>query len=330
MFRTLLKKISILIISTVISLLIIEIALRFLGYSPWSYISSSNPSIYGFDEKLGWKSKKGVYEIKASEKYNITSKINILDEGNRVVKIDNINKNKIIVIGGSFSQGWGVDDKETFSFKIQKNLDNYKVKNFSQGGYGTVQSYLLLEDVLKNNNNVKLVIYGFINHHEYRNVARGEWLELLLKYSNIGYSSPPKVPYALIDKNNKIIFHKPTGYLRLPFRENSSLITLIEKSFMKITTKRRKKQQKNILRNLVYKMNELSKLSEAKFLFVNLHSNIEEHKKEFLKNNINFVDCNLSLTNKFLVKGDYHPNAKAHDYYVKCISDLIIKKKLLF
>ena len=49
-----------------------------------------------------------------------------------------------------------------------------------------------------------------------------------------------------------------------------------------------------------------------------------------LKNNINFVDCNLSLTNKFLVKGDYHPNAKAHDYYGKCISDLIIKKKLLF
>ncbi len=330
MFGMLFKKISILIISTVISLLIIEIALRFLGYLPWSYISSDNPSIYEVDEKLGWKSKKGFYEIRASEKHNIISKINILDEGNRVVKIDNINKDKIIVIGGSFSQGWGVDDEETFSFKIQKKLDNYKVKNFGQGGYGTVQSYLLLEDLLKNNSHVKLIIYGFIDHHEYRNVARGKWLELLLKYSNIGYSSPPKVPYALIDKNDKIVFHKPVSYLRLPFRENLSLIALIEKSYMEITTKRRKKQQKKILRNLVYKMNELSKLSEAKFIFVNLHSNIEEHKKYLLKNNINFVDCNLTLTNEFLVKGNYHPNAKAHDYYGECISDLIIKKKLLF
>jgi hypothetical protein len=330
MFGSVFKKILIITTTTITSLLIIELAMRFLGYSPWSFIPSNNPSVYKFDEKLGWKSKKGFYEIVASEKYKVKSQMNILDEGNRVVASSNKNKEKIIIIGGSFTQGWGVNDEDTFSFRIQKKFNNYKVKNFGQGGFGSVQSYLLLEDVLKKNKNVKLIVYGFIDHHEYRNVARGEWLGLLLRYSNIGYSSTPKVPYALIDKNDKIIFHKPTGYLRLPFRENSSLITLIEKSYMRVITKSRKKQQKKVLRKLVFKMNEISKQSNSEFLFVNLKSNIEEHKKFLLKNNIDFVDCNLSLTEEFLVKGNYHPNAKAHSFYGKCINNEIIKKKLFF
>ena len=50
-----------------------------------------------------------------------------------------------MVIGGSFSLGWGVNDEDTFSSKLQKKYTNFKVYNFGQGGYGSVQSLLLLE-----------------------------------------------------------------------------------------------------------------------------------------------------------------------------------------
>ena len=52
--------------------------------------------------------------------------------------------------------------------------------------------------------------------------------------------------------------------------------------------------------------NELKvRYPEAKFLFVNLHSNIEEHKKEFLKNNINhsFNTSSIIITLKKLSGG---------------------------
>ena len=91
---------------------------------------------------------------------------------------------------------------------------------------------------------IKLVIYGFIDHHEYRNVARGEWLELLLKYSKNGHSNSPKIPYATVNKNKDLIFNDPLGYLQLPFREELSLIPLVERTIMKYSTKKRKKIQK--------------------------------------------------------------------------------------
>ena len=47
----------------------------------------------------------------------------------------------------------------------------------------------------------KLVIYGFIEHHEYRNVARSEWLHVLELFSWKGHE---KTPYGTIGKNNKL------------------------------------------------------------------------------------------------------------------------------
>ena len=127
-----------------------------------------------------------------------------------------------------------------FSYKLQKKLANYKIKNYGQGGYGGVQSLLLLDEVLKKNNNTKLVIYGYIDHHEYRNVARGSWLRLLLRYSSTGHKNSPKVPYAILSRNGSLLIKEPTGYLKLPLREKSALVTLTE-NLDEITYKKRKK-----------------------------------------------------------------------------------------
>ena len=74
--------------------------------------------------------------------------------------------------------------------------------NFGQGGYGSIQSFLLLEDQIPKMKSPKLVIYGFIEHHEYRNVARSEWLRVLELFSWKGHV---KTPYGTIGTNNKLI-----------------------------------------------------------------------------------------------------------------------------
>ena len=76
-------------------------------------------------------------------------------------------------------------------------------------------------------------------------------------------------------------------------------------------------------------MNNLSKQNNSQFIVLNLHSNIKEYESFFKKNDINFVDCNLFLNENYLIKGDYHPNGKAHSVYGECINSYINSKNLL-
>tara|TARA_B100000959_G_scaffold279359_1_gene339378 strand:+ start:3566 stop:4558 length:993 start_codon:yes stop_codon:yes gene_type:complete len=328
MHNTLFKKLSLILISFVFSLILVEFFLRILGFTPWTYIPSKNQKMFDFDQNIGWKSKEGVYDIIASEEYKIKKVLTVLNNGNRYSG-EGSGDQQIIIVGGSFTQGWGVNDNETFSYKLQKKLKNFNVKNYGQSGYSGVQSYLLLKELLQESKNPRLVIYAFIDHHEYRNVARGEWLEMLLKYSKTGHANSPKVPFATLNKKNELVFHEPSGYLQLPLREQLSFVPIIEKTIMKHTAKKRKKQQKEVARQVFLEMKNISKEFNSKFLMVNLKSNIIEYESFFKKNNISFVDCNLSLTENYLIKGDYHPNNKAHTIYSKCINDYINKEKLL-
>ncbi len=327
--KLLFKNFFLIIFGLTFAILLAESLLRLLGYLPWKYEVSNNIGIYENDNVKGWISKKGEFKIQ-NPNDNKNKFMKILEDGDRFTgKISN-NLNKILIIGGSFTQGWGVNDSETFSYKLQNKLANYKIKNYGQGGYGGVQSLLLLDEVLKKNNNTKLVIYGFIDHHEYRNVARGSWLELLLKYSSIGHINSPKVPYAILSKNGSLVFKEPIGYLKLPMREQSALVALIEKTLMKLFTKKRKKIQKQVVEKIALNMKELSNKKSAEFVFLNLKSNLNEHIDFFVQEKIHFVDCNLDLTNKYLVKGDYHPNSLAHTFYSNCLLSGLKNKNLLF
>lgn len=327
--RNKIKKFFVLITIISLSILSLELMLRFFGYTPWKYINDRT-FINKPDATKGWIAKEGSYEVIASKEYMEKTTINILEEGNRFTGLDSKKKEKIIIIGGSFTQGWGVNDNETYSFNLQAQIKNYEILNFGQSGYGTVQSYLLLKEIFNKYDNIKLVLYGFIDHHEYRNVARAEWLEILLKFSSKNNKVKPKIPYAILNSENKIIIKDPISYIQLPLREFSALVNVIEKIYMKVITKSRKKIQKDLVDKLSLEINNITESKKAKFIFVNLKSNIEEHKIFFLKNKINFVDCDLNLNNDLLVKGDYHPNQKAHNFYSSCILEYINKNKLLF
>ena len=55
--------------------------------------------------------------------------------------------------------GQAINDNETFAFKMQKKLDNYEVKNYGSGGFGTYQSYLKLKQLYNKFENIDYVLY---------------------------------------------------------------------------------------------------------------------------------------------------------------------------
>ena len=334
-----LKKFTIFCISVIISLTSIEILLRYFIIKPWNNIATNDPKIFKNHPRFGWKAKKGSYTFLSPDNTHEKFVINLNENGDRENGNNKNNSlNEILIIGGSFTQGWGVNDNETFSYKLQKKYNDFKIYNFGQGGYGSVQSFLLLEEQIKKIKSPKLVIYGIIQHHEYRNIAHVSWLRMLSQYSSRGHIL---TPYGSVGIDNQLTFNQPIGYTKFPYREMSSIITLIEKVYNKLNGRKRvyiektkkKKQQLIVTKKIILKMKEISEKFGSKFILVNLDwqgSFKEENYEIFLKTNgIRFLNCSVPINEKFFIQNDYHPNKNAHTYYKECLVGYIEKEGLL-
>ena len=314
--------------SIIFIIFFLELMIRLLGYGPWETIKTDlfEPITYEYNEELGWKPKEGVYIFPPWSSNGKYTKLTVLENGNRFSgEPSSPSIGEVLLIGGSATQGWAVDDKETFSWFLQKKLNNLKVNNYGVGAYGTYQSLLLLESIMKNRNDIKYVIYGFIKHHEVRNIAHGSWLHLLTKYSRRGHLA---LPYASLNKDNKLVKNPPVQYISLPFREQSALIAKVEKKIMKMKSISRDNNKTRIAQEILLEMKKVSELNKSKFVFVFLHSNpkiLNSYSNYLKKNNILFINCSYPETSEYQVEKEGHPNAKLHQLWANCIYDQIFK-----
>ena len=60
----------------------------------------------------------------------------------------NNDSNGIAVLGDSFAMGWGVNDKETFSYLLEKKI-NRPVYNLGVSGYGTIRELIRLQEFIE-------------------------------------------------------------------------------------------------------------------------------------------------------------------------------------
>src|SRR5262245_60621127 len=150
---------------------------------------------------------------------------------------------------------------------------NKKVLNYGTSGYGSYQSLLRLERTLPKLSNPKLVVYGFIENHEIRNVATAEWLESVSKTSTSSYDV--YVPFVTLDKNNALIRHKSKQYLKLPLREYSAVVALFERFIMKLSNNERTKAQQRVTEGLILEMKKVSENYGAKFVMIVLSAGSE-------------------------------------------------------
>ncbi len=335
------KKTITICLSIILALIIIEIFLRIFVIKPWKNLKIGDPMINKVHPILGWKARKGTYSFSPMHKTGNNFSLSIKKNGDRENgNKNNTVKNEILLVGGSFTQGWGVNDNETFSFKLQKKYKDYNIHNFGQAGYGSIQSYLLLKERLAKAKSPKLIIYGIIQHHEYRNIAHEGWLRMMSQYSSRGSVN---TPYGSLGKENELSIHSPIGYIAFPFREKLSIITLIEKFYNKFDSKKRVykkletgkkiKQQVIVTKKTIIRMKEISEKNNSNFIVVNLDwagsFKINNYKNFFKSNNIKFLNCAVPIDKKFAIPGDYHVNKEAHTFYKDCLVNYIDKQKLL-
>ncbi len=220
------------------------------------------------DEILGWKPKTGNFKFEPWSKNGNTTKLTNLEDGSRFTG-KNQEKRKVIFIGGSLTQGWAVDDSESFVWLLQEKKKDFNFINYGVGGYGGVQSLLKLKEISSNIDNINYIIYGFIPHHEVRNIASGSWMYQLNKASR-GTEGKLLLPYASI-KNDKLKIHKPKEYLKLPLGNISAFISKIEKRILKISSLKRSFDETKISQEVILEMKGIADKKNPKFILLFLN-----------------------------------------------------------
>lgn len=318
------KSFSILLVflSIVFSLFLIEGVLRVFGHTPWTpvEIDSNEPTVHEPHPVLGWRNKEGTYLIPAYSAEGKDIHMSFLGHGQRPTKSQgNESKKELVIVGGSFTQGWAIDDDETYSWKLQNQYPFLNVLNYGTGGYGSYQSMLVLDNELGRLNSPDIVLYGFIQHHEDRNVASWGWLRSLAQLSRRGHVF---LPYGTIDDDQKLVRHAPERYVALPLRGSSATIQLIEKAYMSIQSKKRHSLKREVTEQILLEMQKITEQHGAKFVVILLQADqpVKQHYQEFFQtHNVQHIDCAFTITPDMKVPGEGHPNGTMNSRYADCI-----------
>jgi hypothetical protein len=318
--------IILLFLSVVFSVFLLEAVLRLTGHTPWTPagLDSNEPTIHEPDPALGWKNKEGKYVIPGYDSSGKNIHVTFISHGQRLTSAQETTSNKeLVIVGGSWTQGMSMDDNETYPWKLQIRYPSFNVLNYGTGGYGSYQSLLVLEKELPRLTYPVIVLYGFIQHHEDRNVAPYGWLNQLSQLSRRGHVF---LPYGTLEEDKRLVRNTPERYLVLPLRESLATVSLIEKAYMSIKTKHRHSQKRLVTEQVLLEMKRITEQYGATFVPVLLQADREakRHYKEFFQtHNIRDIDCVFPLTFELKVSGEGHPNGKMNSLWAECIASAL-------
>ncbi len=146
-FRRRVGKIVLLLTSTILSLLMVEIYFRIFDPQPWFLRDYS--ALFEYHETLGWQfvPDRATRIILPRENDSVIT-INAAGMRDQDYATEKpVGVRRISVLGDSFVAGVGVGDTETFTEVMERqHLDHCEVLNFGVDGYGPTQELLLLMD----------------------------------------------------------------------------------------------------------------------------------------------------------------------------------------
>ncbi len=170
--------------SIAVTLVILEGASRSMGILPTQaevHPSFASGGWAATDPVIGWKNKPGSHQIGQAT-------MTFGRDGGRATSGTEIGEGStpdIVMIGCSFTQGYGLNDSETMAWRVQASHPDLVIENFGTGGYGAYQSLLMLEDIFKRPQVPKLVIFNFFYWHTVRDIAPLQWVTVFQRGSKL-------------------------------------------------------------------------------------------------------------------------------------------------
>lgn len=310
-----------------------EALLRASGFAtPTSKFRSGEPAVQEPDPELGWRNKAGEYQLSPYSRGGRPIQMRFLSDGGRATQPkaeaeQATQRPQLVIVGGSFAQGWAISDRETLAWKLQARFPEIEVSNYGTGGYGSYQSLLVLERQLPKLREPALVLYAFTGHHDIRSVAPWHWMKLLSELSGQGYID---IPYATLDSRGELIRHPPERYHAWP---GGSWLRLSEFLHARVLGLRdrlwgsRSAQARAVTERVLSSMNDVSGEHGARFAVALLSARAKKARsyEAFLRRNeVPFVDCNaFPLPREMIVAGEGHPNGVMNSRWSQCVGDFL-------
>ena len=167
--------------------------------------AAGQPRVFDPDPVRGWRSRPGEHELVFRDRVRgeiVRVSTTVNDRGERLGAPARDGVPEALVVGGSMTFGWGVEDDKTFAAQLGRRVPELRFVNVATGGYGTLQALLTLEQ--REGPAPRVVIYGFGSFHAERNVAHPSWLSMLYHFSERGHAT---IPYVSLDDQGELVRH---------------------------------------------------------------------------------------------------------------------------
>jgi lysophospholipase L1-like esterase len=138
-----LVNVGLLLASTAAALVLSEMVLRLMGWSPM-YVSPERDRFWRYDPLLGWAHLPGQEGVLETPQFRISVRINdrgLRDREHPYERTSGVRR--ILLLGDSFAWGYGVEADERFSQRLETSL-GVEVINAAVSGYSTDQELLWL------------------------------------------------------------------------------------------------------------------------------------------------------------------------------------------
>jgi len=319
-----LKFIDTLCFSTLLALLgffLTEILLSYWGYTPWQ-LRSVAVSVLGPDEHTGWAPVPGRYQKLLQDMTTVEMSIN--PDGTRPTALDSEQQDmKLIVLGDSVMYGFGLEDKNTFAWRLQYKLDDVQVINLAVSGYGHTQSLLRFQQYYGGKKLHKtVVLIRYSDYYIHRDIGVKWWASQL---SQLSRKLNAKLPYSDLDSNGELVIHPPENYFfELPFRERFASIRIVEEAIANLGSLGRESRKREIFNQIFEKL--IVEIRKTGALPVIFHG--EDREGPLLLDEL--ID-RLELTSvscihpygkdpKYFLPNDPHPGPEINQFWAECLS----------
>ena len=222
-------------------------------------------------------------------------------------KSKNKENNAIAVLGDSLAMGWGVNDDETYSAILEKNL-NKKVFNQGVSSYGTIRQVKKFKI-----SGISEKIETVIIHYNLNDLDENQKLDINKLYKN--ESSDLIFEAQEIDK--KWLFRQWKRSFRVIFNEIKELLPYNEKGKIKVDLNTHLQKVEDILfknLNLENKRLIILFIQEPNMILIN-------ELKKTSKKNIEYLIIKLDKNNFFII--DDHMNKSGHQEVAKRVLDIL-------
>ncbi|HHG83388.1 MAG TPA: SGNH/GDSL hydrolase family protein [Bacteroidetes bacterium] len=305
-----------------------EIAVRVMGYSPWevpeqSFEISPGDSFFQEDSLLGYAGRPGTFDIVLNHSLNFRVSHNA--DGYRVCgTADTVQRPEIWIFGCSFTHGFGVNDTAAYPWRLQERFPAYTFRNFGMSGYGTLQSKMQFERLLKLRGRPAMVMLAYGAFHDQRNTSNRYWRKVL---SGSEITAGLRYPHVRFNAQDSLeVGYSRLEYTPFPAMGWSAFAHYLELSYNRVEDHRLRSAEVSL--HLIRQMRELANGAAVPFVLVGIFQHEETSKmlETFAQKGCNVIDISQDQEDPALriLPSDGHPNAASHRLMADKLGNFLI------